>query len=102
MRGKFYIITLDIGGQLDAFDYKKFHDSITTAKGVQSWWHHLDSTYILKVDFDITANNIAEYIYKINSNKKFFVCELNINNINGYLPKQAWDWIRDNNKRNIL
>ena len=91
---KFYIITLDKGGLLDSFDSKKFHKQLTSAKGIKAWWHYLESTYIIKVEFGVTAHNIAEYIQKIAPKKKFFASEINFNNYNGWLTQEAWDWIK--------
>jgi len=93
---KFYIITLDKGGLLDSFDSKKFHNQLTTAKGIKSWWHYLESTYIIKVDYTVTALNIAEYIQSIAPKKKFFTSELILDNYNGWLPQGAWDWLENN------
>jgi hypothetical protein len=100
MRKKFYIMSFDRGGILDSFDYKRFHNLITTAKGIDAWWHYLESTYILKVDSHITASNISEFIMTIAANKKFFVCELNLSNRNGWLPKEAWDWLNEKQNYN--
>lgn len=96
-RDKFYVITMDKGGLLDSFSYKKFHDQLTKANGIKAWWHYLESTYIIRVEFNVTAYNISEYIRSIAPEKNFFTCELNIRNYNGFLPQEAWDWINDNN-----
>lgn len=100
MWDKFYILIIDKGGLLDSFDYKGFHEKLTTANGIKAWWHYLESTYIIKVEFGITAHNVSEYVQKIAPNKKFFVCELNLGNHNGWLPQEAWDWINKNTKHN--
>lgn len=93
---KFYIVTLDKGGFLDSFDSKKFHNQLIAAKGINAWWHYLESTYILKVKYGVNAHNIAAYIQKIAPNKKFFTSEITLNNYNGWLPQEAWDWINKN------
>lgn len=93
---KFYIVTIDKEGLLSSFDSKKFHQQLTTAKGITAWWHYLESTYILKVNYRITAKNISEYIRTIAPKKKFFTSELRLGNHDGWLPQEAWDWIKDN------
>lgn len=90
---KFYIITIDKGGLLDSFDSKRFHKRLTNANGVKSWWHYLESTYIIRVEYDITAHNIAEFMKKIAPKKRFFTSEITFNNYNGWLPEEAWSWI---------
>lgn len=92
---KAYILTFDKGGFLDGFDYTKFHNQLITAKGVYNWWHHLETTYILIVDFPITAKNITDFVLERMPKKKFFVCELVLSNHNGWLDPKAWDWINE-------
>lgn len=96
MLKKSYIIIYDKGGIFDAFDYKKFHNTLTTAKGVNSWWHYIDNSYIIITDNNVTATNLSEFILHHLPNKHFFVSELNLKNHNGWLPKEAWDWINNN------
>jgi hypothetical protein len=93
MLNKAYIITFDKGGVFDTFDYKRFHDTLTTAKGVLSWWHYLENSYILIVEETKNAHGIAEYVRKIAPKKKLLIVEINLNDVNGWLTKEAWDWI---------
>lgn len=90
---KTYIINFDKGGITDTFDYKKFHDTLTTANGIISWWHYIESSYIIATSMTVTATNVSDFIMQHMPNKHFFVSELNLNNHNGWLPKEAWDWI---------
>lgn len=93
MNRKAYIIVFNKGGILDTFSYDKFHDSITTAKGVINWWHYIDNLYIIITENKVTASNVSQYVQQILPNKHFFVSELNLKNHNGWLPQEAWDWI---------
>jgi len=95
---KFYIITLEKGGLLDSFSTQNFHNQLIKAKGVKAWWHYLESTYIIRVDFGVTAHNVSEFISSIAPNKRFFTSELKLDNYNGFLPQEAWDWINNNKK----
>jgi hypothetical protein len=93
MYRKAYVINFDKDGVLDSFDYKKFHDTLTTATGIISWWHYLQSSYIIIVEYNITATNISDFVKEHMPNKYFFVSELNLKNHNGWLPQEAWDWV---------
>jgi hypothetical protein len=93
MYRKAYIINFDKGGSFDSFEYKSFHDTLTTAKGVINWFHYLESSYILIVDRNISASNISDFVQPLLPNKYFLVCELNLRNHNGWLPQEAWTWI---------
>lgn len=95
---KAYILIIDKGGWLSGFNAEEFHKGIIRANGVKTWWHYIDNTYILIVEWGVTAKDITDYAMKLIPNRKFFVCELNINNHNGWLPQDAWDWI---NKQKI-
>jgi hypothetical protein len=93
MNSKAYIISFDKGGVLDHFDYQKFHNRLTTDKEIINWWHHLESCYIIIVPSHINSTSISNFIMEIAPQKKHFVCELNLNDHNGWLPKEAWEWI---------
>jgi len=90
---KAYIITFDTNKLLDPFDYGVFHDKLISAKGVVDWWHYLKSTYIIIVNWDIDVNGVSNFILQVAPNKLFFVTEVKLQNYNGFLPQQAWDWL---------
>lgn len=90
---KAYIIIYNKGGILDGFDYTEFHNSLTTAKGVINWWHYIDNAYIIITEKSTTATNVSDFVQQKMPNKHFMVSELNLKNHNGWLPKEAWDWI---------
>jgi hypothetical protein len=93
MLKKAYIITFDKGGVLDSFDYKKFHTNLTTSKGVLDWWHYLQCTYIIIVDTTVTSASISRYIQNLAPNKSFFISHLDLRDHNGWLTRDAWNWI---------
>lgn len=87
---KAYILNFDLDSN---FNSVKFHDELIKFDGLVAWWHYLKSSYILIVEFGLTADNITDYVMKIIPNKYFFVSELQLNDHNGWLPQEAWDWI---------
>ena len=93
MKRKSYIIVFTKSSLLDSFDYTKFHSTITTAPGVVNWWHYIDNAYIIITDSNTTATNVSDFVQVHMPNKHFIVSELNLKNHNGWLPKEAWDWI---------
>lgn len=93
MANKAYMITLDNGRLLDTFDYAKFHKRLTSAKGVISWWHYLQSTYIIIVGEKSNAASIGKFIMDNAPKKHFFVTKIDLNDHYGLLPQDAWDWI---------
>ncbi len=90
---KSYIVTFDKGGILDTFDYAKFHEQLTNAKGLLSWWHYLPTSYILLVPDSSNSALITQFILPLAPNKHFFVAKVDLKDHNGWLPQEAWDWI---------
>lgn len=97
---KFFILTIDKEGVLSSFNSKEFHNKLTNSSGIKAWWHYLESTYIIKVDYSVNATHVADLMKIIAPNKKFFTSEIKFNDYSGWLPNEAWDWIRDNTKHN--
>ena len=92
---KAYILTFD---KNDTIGTVEFHEKLINTNGIESWWHYLESTYILIVKSHITASNVSEYIKKIVGEQFFFVTEINMKNHNGWLLQEAWDWINKQNQ----
>lgn len=98
MNYKVYIINFDKDGVYDKFDYNKFHNDLITTKGIINWWHYISSSYIIITEWNVLANQVTELVQDLMPNKKFFVCELNLKNHNGWLPEDAWEWINSFNQ----
>jgi len=71
---------------------------MTTLKSSENWWHYLTSAWII-----ITSKTAAEYaellkdcIYK---GDRFFVVEITNQSRQGWLPQEAWDWIKKNENK---
>lgn len=71
------------------------YDSLyTEIKKSPKWWHFLESTWIILTDETPTQiwNRLASNIDK---NDYLLVIEVR-DNVQGWLPKDAWDWIHTN------
>ena len=69
-------------------DYPGLYDAL---KSSEWWWHHLDSTWIIKTDYGPQHwYNKLETV--IDKNDHVFICELK-RNYWGYLPTKAWEWL---------
>jgi hypothetical protein len=56
------------------------------------WWHYLQSTWIVVTTE--TPNALASRVHSsMTKGDKLLVVEMT-NNYNGWLPKDAWDWIQ--------
>ncbi len=83
---------------LVSYDLKKpgkdYSDLYQTLKKAKKWWHYLDSTWLLVTDLSPKA-----WLEKIKPaiDENDFVLIIQVtNNYSGWLPKEAWEWIRDN------
>ena len=72
---------------------KNYEDLYTTLKTAESWWHYLESTWLL-----YTTDNLDDWQKKIKNviddNDNFIVIDITRQPRNGWLPKKAWEWIR--------
>lgn len=72
-------------------DYAGLYKAI---KQSGKWWHYLDSTWIVITQEDAGQiwNRLAQHIDK---NDYMLIIEVR-DNVQGWLPKDAWDWIHAN------
>ncbi|ATA67293.1 hypothetical protein CGC48_00850 [Capnocytophaga cynodegmi] len=98
-RYKFYIIIVDNSYN---FDHKKFKNQIGEVNGILAWWHYMPTAYIVKVNSGISSSDIAQFLNTLDTvfESKFFVSEVILENSNGILPPQAWEWIQKQVKDN--
>ena len=87
-----YIVSYDL--KTPGRDYESLYEAI---KGYSGWWHYLESTWIIKSD--MSATDIANALHKkMDSNDYLLIVDITNKDKDGWLPKKAWDWIRDNEK----
>lgn len=83
------LITYDLKGQKD---YSGFYEVL---KSASTWWHYLDSTWLVKTEDTPTMwlNKLKPHIHEVSDS--LFIVEIN-NNYQGWLPEKAYEWIRQN------
>ncbi|MDU5083010.1 hypothetical protein [uncultured Tissierella sp.] len=74
-------------------NYENLYGKIKESSYDNAWWHYLDSTWIIKSDLSLSeiTSNLTSTIDK---NDCLLVIEVK-NTYNGWLPKDAWDYLRD-------
>jgi hypothetical protein len=92
MGNKAYLVTLDTAGFIP-ITYQTLHRKLTEDLNILSWWHHLESAYILIVPSKFTSKQIAEYVKGLVPNRMFFVVEVKLGTREGMLTPEAWAWI---------
>ena len=84
-----YSINYDL--KVPGRDYSGLYEAI---KATGRWWHYLDSTWI------VVTNETASEIWRrlsnhVDKNDYLLIIEVT-NNAQGWLPKEAWEWIHTN------
>ncbi|HLX08941.1 MAG TPA: hypothetical protein VKY89_13895 [Thermoanaerobaculia bacterium] len=78
-----------------SYDLKKpgrnYAALFTELKRIGDWWHYLESTWLIATDE--TASQVWNRISPaIDQNDRVLIIEV-VNNTNGWLTQEAWDWI---------
>lgn len=90
MASNLYMICYDLNspGQ----DYSELYDAI---KSYGTWWHHLDSTWIVKTND--SAAEIREYLGSfLDSNDELLIVRFGDSWAGKGLAKKAYDWLHNN------
>jgi hypothetical protein len=66
------------------------HEFITIHLNQSDWWHY-SGVYLL--DTSLTSSQIASSLRGRYPNLQHFIVSVNLNDNNGLLPKEAWDWV---------
>lgn len=74
------------------------HDALTKDKSVIAWWHYITNCYIIITNNGVNAADVRGYVNSRLSNVSLFVLQIKYNNYDGFLKKDAWDWIENNLK----
>ena len=64
---------------------------IKDSKDFIAYWNYIPFTYMVKAS--LSATDIATKLQSVIPGQNFIVVEINHLNMNGILPRAAWDWI---------
>ena len=67
------------------------HLLLTSLPGSSDWWHYIPNSYI--ITSSSTSSAISDHIYKAMPDMRFLIVRITIEDSNGVLKKDAWDWI---------
>lgn len=86
-----YLVTYDLSQPRQNYD--ELYEAIKQCS--TKWWHYLDSTWLIVTNMEIPE--CVERIHPVmDTDDKLLVIDVTNANRNGWLPKKAWDWIREN------
>jgi hypothetical protein len=78
---------------------KNYDSLFVKLKSFSRWWHYLETTWIVisdntNDDVSTLTNNLTCEIDRSTDN--ILILEVgDMKSVNGWLPKEAWDWIKD-------
>jgi hypothetical protein len=72
-------------------DYKPLHDAIKNLGS--TWWHYLESTWLVATTRTADAASAA-LLPHIDKNDRLLVLNITGDAYQGWLPAEAWEWIR--------
>ena len=73
---------------------QNYTDLISELKKSSSWWHYLDSTWLIRTQESASQlwERISSYFDK---NDYALIIEVG-KDYQGWLPEKAWEWIKEN------
>lgn len=83
-----YLITYELNNK--SKDYIDLYNKIKT----YSWWHYIESTWIIKTDKDANTINTSLRPFIDESSDFLLVVKIENSERQGWLPKKAWDWLK--------
>ncbi len=89
---KVYLITYN---PTEPFNKALFHNyiqSLYANKYISDWWHYMDETYMVVSSLDV--NKLYSAIFPGVPQRYLLIIEVNANNAQGWLPKDAWTWLQ--------
>lgn len=74
-------------------DYASLYEAIKNS--AKSWWHYLESVWIVRTDLD--PNSYYERVKPyFDEDDSFFIVDITEQKRQGWLPSKAWDWLKSN------
>jgi len=88
---KIYLITYNTDA---TFNSQVFHNYITSfyPKYLSDWWHYINDFYLVSTSLNV--NDLYNIVFRGIPGRHLIIIEVNPNNSQGWLPKQAWDWLQ--------
>jgi hypothetical protein len=91
--GRVYCVSYDLNKPGQAYD-KLIEELKKTA-----WWHFLKSTWLIETEE--SAEQVWNRIEpRVDKSDNVIIIEVT-SNYSGWLPKEAWDWIRERVQRRV-
>lgn len=79
-------------GLYEGMNVAALHQWMLDSVDILSYWNHLPLLYALKTKLDVT--DLTNKLLPFFDSRFFVVLEVDPENVNGWMPKPAWDWFK--------
>jgi hypothetical protein len=83
---KTYIITFGVSG----VNINSLHQYLFDSADVVAFWNYIPLVYCIKSH--LSSTELASKLKPFFAQDPYLIAEVNVQNLNGVLPKEAWDW----------
>ena len=90
---KAYLLAFEI---LPNKDYKQIHKGLDDVSEITDWWHFISNTYLIISELPI--KDLGPRLREILKQNTHILIEVKLDQYEGLLPKQAWEWIVSRSK----
>ena len=89
-----FLIAVEIErGSREYFLEKAKAHIVKNTQMFESWWNYMPGIFIVVCPGKITLNEINDYLLKFDKSNHYLVIHLEHTTMNGWLPRDAWDWL---------
>lgn len=91
----YFIVNFDRQANLS---YRSFHDAFVAHPQISRWCHYIKSSYLIGTNLTVSelSNHYTETAKQHGLKTTHLVLKVDLNERNGMLPREAWDWFRKN------
>jgi len=89
---KVYLVTYNADMNFNQAIFHNFIGLLYQRGFITDWWHYIDTGYLVVTLLEV--NDLYNAIYPGIPQRNLLIVEINPNNAQGWLPKDAWTWLQ--------
>jgi len=89
---KVYLVTYNTDANFNRTIFHNHVSSLSQYGYVTDWWHYIDTAYL--VVSSLNVSQLYNAIYPGVPQRYLLIVEIDPNNAQGWLPKDAWAWLQ--------
>jgi len=89
---KVYLVTYNTDLNFNKAIFHSYIQSLYSRGYISDWWHYIDTSYLIVSSLEV--NQLYDFIFPGVPQRNLLIVEINPNNAQGWLPKDAWIWLQ--------